>query len=80
MLSRAGTPSRPEWVVLELGVSLTGDGMWVVQLEIGGGSGQDVGLGKENGGELESRVSLERWASEDGRQTLAETRLGTRWR
>lgn len=54
--------------------------MWVVQLEIGGGSGQDVGLGKENGGELESRVSLERWASEDGRQTLAETRLGIRWR
>lgn len=67
-------------MVLDLGVSLTGDGMWVLQLEIGGESGQDIGLGRENGGELESRVSLERWASEHGRQTLAETRLGTRWR
>lgn len=62
MLSRAGTLSRPEWVVLELGISLTGDDMWVVQLEIGGGNGQDIGLGKESGGDLESRVSIERRA------------------
>lgn len=43
-------------MVLELGVSLTGDDMWVVQLEIGGGNGQDIGLGKENGVSL--RVEL----------------------
>lgn len=79
MLSRAGTSSRPERVVIEFGASHTGDGAWAVQLEIGCGSGQNTGLGKENRGELVGRVWLETGASEHDRggQTLAETPLDT---
>lgn len=50
MLSRAGASHGPERVVLEFGVSLTDDGTWLVQLEIGDGNGQNIGPRKEGRG------------------------------